>query len=73
MQKGHCTGSTSALWARTPGCLAATVSNRSDGRDNSGHHVAPGIHFWRIESETTTLPRKTIKLDQGFTVLTGGT
>ena len=63
MPKGHCAGSTSALWARTPGGLAAGVSGRSDGRDEQGRRVAPGVYFWRLKNETTTLTRKAIKID----------
>jgi hypothetical protein len=63
VQKGHCAGSTSALRARTPGGLAAAVSDRSDGCDNTGRRVAPGVYFWRLKSETTTITRKAIKID----------
>jgi len=62
--KGHCSGSTSALWARTPGGLAAGVSDRSDGRDSTGRHVAPGVYLWRPNNEATILTRKAIKIDQ---------
>jgi hypothetical protein len=34
-----------------------------DGRDDSGRSVAPGIYFWRLETETTSLTRKAIKID----------
>jgi len=33
-----------------------------DGRDNSGRSVAPGIYFWRMESEGTVLTRKATKI-----------
>ena len=38
-------------WARIGG---AAVYNR---------RVAPGVYFWRLESESTTLTRKAIKID----------
>ena len=63
MQRGHCAGSTSALRARTPSGLTTGVSDRSEGCDNTGRRVAPGIYFWRLESEATTLTRKAIKID----------
>jgi hypothetical protein len=34
-----------------------------DGRDEQGRRVAQGVYFWRLESETTTLTRKAIKID----------
>jgi hypothetical protein len=34
-----------------------------DGRDDHGRRVAPGIYFWRLESEGKTLTRKAIKID----------
>ena len=63
MPNGHCAGSASALRTRTPSGLAAGVSDRSEGYDNTGRCVAPGICFWRLEAEGTTLTRKTIKLN----------
>jgi len=34
-----------------------------DGRDNTDRRVAPGIYFWRLESDDATLTRKAIKID----------
>ena len=34
-----------------------------DGRDDHGRRVAPGIYFWRLESDDATLTRKAIKID----------
>jgi hypothetical protein len=43
----------------TPG----TYSLSWDGRDDRGRSVAPGVYFWRLESESTILTRKAIKID----------
>jgi hypothetical protein len=43
----------------TPGTYSLTW----DGCDNSGRSVAPGVYFWRLESESTILTRKAIKID----------
>jgi hypothetical protein len=43
----------------TPG----TYSLSWDGRDDAGRRVAPGVYFWRLESESTILTRKAIKID----------
>ena len=40
-----------------------TYSLTWDGRDDHGRHVAPGIYFWRLESDDATLTRKAIKID----------
>ena len=40
-----------------------TYSLTWDSRDDHGRRVAPGVYFWRLESETTTLTRKAIKID----------
>ena len=40
-----------------------TYSLTWDGCDDTGRRVAPGIYFWRLESENTTLTRKAIKID----------
>jgi hypothetical protein len=40
-----------------------TYSLSWDGRDDHGRRVAPGVYFWHLESETTTLTRKAIKID----------
>jgi hypothetical protein len=63
MQEGHRPGNTSALWARTPGGLAAGVSDRPEGCEDTDRRVAPGIFVRRLESGVATLARKTIKLD----------
>jgi hypothetical protein len=42
-----------------PGVRAAAWN----GRDDQGRRVGQGVYFWRLESETTTLTRKTIKID----------
>jgi hypothetical protein len=34
-----------------------------DGRDDRGRRVAPGIYFWRLESENTALTRKAIRIE----------
>jgi hypothetical protein len=34
-----------------------------DGRDSQGRRVGQGVYFWRLQSETTTLTRKAIKID----------
>jgi len=34
-----------------------------DGRDDQGRRAAQGVYFWRLESETTALTRKAIKLN----------
>ena len=34
-----------------------------NGRDELGRSVAQGIYFWRLESETTSLTRKAIKIE----------
>jgi len=34
-----------------------------DGCDERGRRVAPGIYFWRLEGEATSLTRKAIKID----------
>jgi hypothetical protein len=34
-----------------------------NGRDDQGRRVGQGVYFWRLESETTTLTRKAIKMD----------
>ncbi len=34
-----------------------------DGRDDQGRHAAQGVYFWRLESESTTITRKAIKID----------
>jgi hypothetical protein len=57
----------------TTGALVRTLCNASlfpdyysltwDGRDDRGRSVAPGIYFWRLESEGTTLTRKAVKTD----------
>jgi hypothetical protein len=61
--KGHCAGSTSTLRARTPSGLAAGVSDRSDGCDNTGRRVPQGLCFWRLEAEGKTITGKAIKID----------
>ena len=63
MQEGHCPGSTSALWARAPGGLAAGVSDRPDGCDRADRRVAPVIYFWRLKRENATLTHKALKID----------
>jgi hypothetical protein len=40
-----------------------TYSLTWDGRDDGGRSVAPGVYFWRLESENSTLTRKAIKID----------
>ena len=40
-----------------------TYSVTWDGCDNTGRRAAQGVYFWRLESETTTLTRKAIKID----------
>jgi hypothetical protein len=40
-----------------------TYSLSWDGRDDAGRRVARGVYFWRLESESTTLTRKAIKID----------
>ena len=40
-----------------------TYSLTWDGRDDHGRRVAPGIYFWRLESDDATLTRKSIKID----------
>jgi hypothetical protein len=40
-----------------------TYSLSWDGRDNSGRSVAPGIYFWRLETDDAVLTRKTVKLN----------
>ena len=30
---------------------------------NDVRHLAPGVYFWRLESESTILTRKAIKID----------
>ncbi|HTW92853.1 MAG TPA: CARDB domain-containing protein [bacterium] len=34
-----------------------------DGRDDRGRRVAPGIYFWRFESEGTVITRKAVRID----------
>jgi hypothetical protein len=43
--------------------LPAIYSLTWDGRDAQGRCVAPGVYFYRLESDNTTLTRKTIKID----------
>jgi hypothetical protein len=40
-----------------------TYSLAWDGRDDAGRRVAPGVYFWRLESENATLTRKAIKIE----------
>jgi hypothetical protein len=57
----------------TTGALVRTLCNSNllpafysltwDGRDDRGRSVAPGVYFWRLESESTTLTRKAVKID----------
>jgi hypothetical protein len=42
-----------------PGTYALTW----DGCDDAGRRVAPGVYFWRLESENATLTRKAIKIE----------
>jgi hypothetical protein len=41
----------------------STYSLTWDGRDDAGRRVAPGVYFWRLVSENSTLTRKAIKID----------
>jgi hypothetical protein len=34
-----------------------------DGRDDQGRRASQGVYFWRLESESTPLTRKAIKID----------
>jgi hypothetical protein len=43
--------------------LPAIYSLTWDGRDAQGRRVAPGVYFYRLESDNTTLTRKAIKID----------
>jgi hypothetical protein len=48
------------------GCQSLAPGNYSlswDGCDERGRRVAPGIYFWRLEGEATSLTRKAIKID----------
>ncbi len=57
----------------TTGALVRTLCNSNllpafysltwDGRDDRGRSVAPGVYFWRLESESTALTRKAVKID----------
>ncbi len=68
----HRTQATLTLRSVT-GALVRTLCNSSllpahyslvwDGCDDHGLRVAPGVYFWRLESETTTLTRKAVKVD----------
>jgi hypothetical protein len=55
------------------GALVRTLCNSSllpahysltwDGRDDHGRSAAPGVYFWRLESESTILTRKAVKIE----------
>jgi hypothetical protein len=40
-----------------------TYSLSWDGRDDHGRRMAPGVYFWRLESQSAILTRKAIKID----------
>jgi hypothetical protein len=47
-----------------PSSLAPGIYSLTwDGRDDQGRRVARSVYFWRLESETTTLTRKAIKIE----------
>ncbi|HTW92855.1 MAG TPA: FlgD immunoglobulin-like domain containing protein [bacterium] len=43
--------------------VPGTYSVTWNGRDDSGRRVAKGVYFWRLETGSTTLTRKAIKID----------
>jgi hypothetical protein len=57
------TGALVRVLSRPRSLAPGTYSLSWDGRDKHGRRVAPGIYFWRLQSETTTLTRKAVKID----------
>jgi len=57
------TGSLVRTLAGRQSLVAGLYSLSWDGRDDAGRSVAPGVYFWRFESDDVTLTRKTVKLN----------
>jgi hypothetical protein len=57
------TGSLVRVLSSPQSLAPGTYSLSWDGRDDAGRRVAPGVYFWRLETDDATLARKAIKID----------